>query len=375
MKRAVVVGAGPNGLAGAIKLAEAGLDVTVHEAADTIGGGCRTAELTLPGFRHDVCSAVLPLARNSPAFSGLELEWIDPPVPAAHALDGDAVLLERTLEATANGLGVDGRAYRDLVEPFVRAWPERWSRWDLLRFRPSLARGLLSARAVARLFATERARGFFAGHAAHSVVPLERAGTAGFGLVLCAAAAVDGWAFLRGGTQTLVDALAARLSSLGGSIVTSSRVDELPAADVVLCDVAPRELARIARLPGYARAFRHAPAVFKLDWALSGPIPWASDGCRRAGTVHLGGTFRGDRGIGACAVGGTPARTAAVHDPGPAEPLRPLARARRQAHGVGVLPRAGRLGRRCGGRDRGAGRPLRARVPRADPRAPCDDAR
>jgi phytoene dehydrogenase-like protein len=291
VKRAVVIGAGPNGLAGAIKLAESGLQVTVHEAAKTVGGGCRTAELTLPGFRHDVCAAVLPLARNSPAFAGLDLEWIDPPAPAAHALDSGAVVLERTLEDTVGGLGVDGTPYRRLVEPFVRAWPRHWSRRDLLRLRPTLARGLLSARAVARLFSSESARAFFAGHAAHSVLPLERAGSAGFGLVLCAAAHVNGWAFPRGGSQTLVDALAARLSSLGGEIVTSSTVDELPRADIVLCDLAPSELARIAGLENYARSFRNAPAAFKLDWALDGPIPWTSDGCRRAGTVHLGGRF------------------------------------------------------------------------------------
>jgi phytoene dehydrogenase-like protein len=291
MKRAVVVGAGPNGLAGAIKLAEAGFHVTVHEAADTVGGGCRTAELTLPGFRHDICAAILPLARRSPAFTELELEWIDPPVPAAHPLDGDAVVLGRTLDGTAEGLGADGAAYRRLVEPFVRAWPRRWTCWDLLRLRPGLARGLLSARAVARLFSTERARALFAGHAAHSALPLERAATAGFGLTLCAAAHVDGWPFPRGGSQVLVNALAARLEALGGEIVTSRRVDELPRADVVLCDLAPREFARLAGLPTYARRFRHGPAAFKLDWALDGPIPWASEGCRRAGTVHLGGCF------------------------------------------------------------------------------------
>ncbi len=160
-----------------------------------------------------------------------------------------------------------------------------------MRLRPSLIRGLLSARAVARLFDTERARALFAGQAAHSVLPLESAGSAGFGFTLCAAAHVDGWPFPRGGSQTLVDALAARLSSLGGEIVTSSRIDELPRADVVLCDLAPREFARIAGLPDYARSFRQAPAAFKLDWALDGPIPWTSDACRHAGTVHLGGTF------------------------------------------------------------------------------------
>ena len=291
MKRAVVIGTGPNGLAGAITLAEAGFDVTVHEAAATAGGGCRTAELTLPGFRHDICAAVLPLARRSPAFAGLELEWIDPPVPAAHALDGDSVTLERVLQDTAYGLGADAQNYRALVEPFVRAWPKRWSRWDVFRLRPSLVRGLLSARAIARLFTTERARALFAGNAAHSAVPLERAGSAGFGFVLTAAAHVDGWAFLRGGSQTLVDALAARLSSLGGEIVTSSTVDDLPRADVVLCDLAPREFARIAGLTDYAPSFRRAPGAFKLDWALDGPIPWASQASGRAGTVHLGGRF------------------------------------------------------------------------------------
>jgi phytoene dehydrogenase-like protein len=291
VKRAAVIGAGPNGLAGAIRLAEAGFHVTVHEAAETVGGGCRTAELTLPGFRHDVCAAILPLARVSPAFRGVELEWIDPPAPAAHALADDAVVLERTLEETAAGLGVDGATYRGLVEPFVLAWPKRWSQGDLLRLRPTLVRGLLSARAVARLFSTERARALLAGHSAHSGVPLHRAASAGYGLVLCAAAHVDGWAFPRGGAQTLVDALAARLVSLGGEIVTSSRVDDLPGSDVVLCDVAPRELARIAGLSQYARLFRHGPAAFKLDWALDGPIPWAKDACRRSATVHLGGSF------------------------------------------------------------------------------------
>jgi phytoene dehydrogenase-like protein len=291
VKRAVVIGAGPNGLAGAIRLAEAGFHVTVHEAAETIGGGCRTAELTLPGFRHDVCAAILPLARRSPAFRGIDVEWIDPPAPAVHALADDAVVLERTLEETAAGLGVDGATYRGLVAPFVHAWPKGWSRWDLLGLRPALVRGLLSARAVARTFSTDGARTLLAGHSAHSGLPLEHAGSAGFGLTLCAAAHVDGWAFPRGGSQAFVDALAARVVSLGGEIVTSSRVDELPRADVVLCDVAPRDFARIAQLPAYARHFRHGPAAFKLDWALDGPIPWASEACRRSATVHLGSSF------------------------------------------------------------------------------------
>src|SRR5262249_14347498 len=157
--------------------------------------------------------------------------------------------------------------------------------------RPSLVRGLLSARAIARLFTTERGRALFAGNAAHSAVPLEFAGSAGFGFALCAAAHVDGWPFPRGGSQALVGALAARPSKLGGGIVTSSRVDELPQADAVLCDVAPSEFARLARLPRYALRFRHGPAAFKLDWALDAPIPWTSHALQRAGTVHLGGPY------------------------------------------------------------------------------------
>jgi phytoene dehydrogenase-like protein len=206
-------------------------------------------------------------------------------------------MLERSLQSTAAGLGPDACAYRRLVEPFVHVWPRSWSRRDVTRLRPPLARGLLPADRVARAFGTERARAFFAGHAAHSVLPLDRAPSAGFGLVLCAAAHVDGWSFPRGGAQTFVDALAARLESLGGEIVTSSTVEELPRADAVLCDVAPRELVRLARgrLPeryeGALLRFRHAPGAFKLDWALDGPIPWADASCARAVTVHLGGSF------------------------------------------------------------------------------------
>jgi phytoene dehydrogenase-like protein len=300
MKTAVVIGSGPNGLAAAVRLARAGVKVTVHEAAETIGGGCRTAELTLPGFRHDVCAAVLPFARTSPAFAdlGLDVDWIEAPAASAHPLDREpAVVLERSLDATAAGLGPDAAAYRRLVEPFVRAWPRTWSRRDVTALRPPLARALLSADRAVRAFRTERARAYFAGHAAHSVLPLDRSPSAGFAFVLCASGHVDGWSFPRGGSQVFVDALAARFESLGGELHTSSPVDELPRADLVLCDVAPRELVRLAgnRLPKrYARSllgFRHAPGAFKLDWALDGPIPWADDACARAVTVHLGGTF------------------------------------------------------------------------------------
>jgi phytoene dehydrogenase-like protein len=298
MKRAVVIGSGPNGLAGALHLAEAGFEVTVHEAANVAGGGARSAELTLPGVVHDVCAAVLPFARSSPAFAGLDVDWVDPPAPAAHPLDdADAVVLERSLDATATGLGEDADAYRAQVEPLVNAWPRSWSRHDLLRFRPQLLRAVSSARTTARRFRTERARAFFAGHAAHSVLRLDRRPSGGFGLVLCAAAHVAGWPFARGGTQAFTDALVQRLESLGGELRTSSPVEELPRADVVLCDVAPRELVRIARgrlPPRYERAllrFRCAPAAFKVDWALSEPIPWRAEACTRAGTIHLGGSF------------------------------------------------------------------------------------
>jgi phytoene dehydrogenase-like protein len=292
VKTAVVIGSGPNGLAAAVCLAEAGLRVTVHEAAATVGGGCRSAELTLPGFSHDVCAAVLPFARSSPAFDLEDVEWIDPPIAAAHPLDdGDAVFLYPSLDETAAALGEDGTAYRRVVAPFVRAWPRDWTKRDLLRLRPQLARGVYSMRRLAKGFATERGRAFMAGFAAHSVLPLERSPSAGFALALCAAAHVDGWPFPRSGAQTVSASLASRLRALGGEIQCHSRVDELPNADVVLCDVAPRELARIANLPGYAADFRHAPAAFKVDWALNAPIPWRNAEVGRAGAVHLGGSY------------------------------------------------------------------------------------
>jgi phytoene dehydrogenase-like protein len=293
-------------------MARAGWRVTVHEAEATLGGGLRSAELTLPGFVRDVCSAIHPLGRSSPFFRELDLplDWVEPPVPAAHPLDdGTAVLTERSLNETAAALGEDRDAYRRLVGPLVSDWPDYEPvvigpyppspRRLLAAVNPSLARnGLSSARAVAgRAFRSERARALFAGHAAHSMVPLERRPTAGIGLALLATAHLFGWGFPRGGSQRLADALAAQLRALGGAIRTEHRVDELPEADVVLADVVPRELLRIAgdRLPSrYAAAlgrYRHGPGAFKLDWALNGPIPWTAAECRRAGTVHLGGTL------------------------------------------------------------------------------------
>jgi phytoene dehydrogenase-like protein len=319
VRRAVVIGSGPNGLAAAITLAQAGLEVEVHEAEEQLGGGLRSTELTLPGFLHDVCSSVHPLAVASPFFRTLELDvdWVQPDAPAAHPLEnGTAVLLEHGLEATAAGLGRDEVAYRRLAGPLVESWSEvervllgpfPISPRALLRLgdrlgarglTAALRAGLSSARALAEVnFADERTRAWFAGHAAHSMLPLERRPSAGFGLALTVVGHVVGWPFPRGGSQRFADALAAKLRELGGEIQTSSPVDSLPRADVVVADVVPRELLRLTRgrLPGrYARglqAYRHGPGAFKIDWALDGPIPWRAAECRRAGTVHLGGSL------------------------------------------------------------------------------------
>src|SRR4051812_16697581 len=320
MADAVVIGSGPNGLAAAITLARAGVSVEVHEAADTVGGGVRTAELTLPGFRHDVCSTIYPFAAGSPFFRDLELdvEFVQPDAAVAHPFDdGTAVTLERDVDATAEQLGVDAAAYRRLVGPLVDGWSavERVllapvvppSPRDAARlvaaFGPrgaaSAVRAALgSGRGLAeRTFRTNRARALLGGNAAHSMLPLEWRPTGAFGLTLMTLGHVHGWPVARGGAQSLADALAGHLRGLGGTIHLGSRVDEVPAARIVLADVSARELLRIAggRLPArYARdlrRFRFGPGAFKVDWALDGPIPWRADACRRAATVHLGGTL------------------------------------------------------------------------------------
>jgi phytoene dehydrogenase-like protein len=317
--RALVVGSGPNGLAAAVALAQAGLEVEVREEAAELGGGLRSSELTLPGFVHDLCATVLPLALGSPFLRTLELgiDWVQPDAPAAHPLDdGTAVLLERGVGETAEMLGRDGARYGRLVEPLVEAWQEL-APVLLARLPPPPRRalraleaagvgplaaaarvGLGDARSVAEaLFETERARAWFAGHCAHAMLPLERRPSAGFGLALTVLGHVVGWPFARGGSARVAEALAGRVRELGGSLVTRARVDEPPQDLLVLADVAPRELARLARgrLPRRyerrLRSFRHGPGAFKLDWALDGPIPWRAEECRRAGTVHLGGTL------------------------------------------------------------------------------------
>lgn len=313
---AIVVGSGPNGLAAAIALAQSGWSVLVREAQETVGGGMRSSRaLTLPGFVHDVCSAVHPLAVSSPFFRTLPLEqygleWVHPSAPLAHPFDdGTAALLERSVDATAATVGPDADAYRRLVAPFVGRWPAlvtdvlaplRLPEHPFLLAHFGL-RGLRSAHGLAkRTFREERARALFAGMAAHSTVPLTHSPTAAFGLVLAIGGHAAGWPIARGGSQAIADAMAAYLRSLGGEIVTDAPVesiDALPSARAVLLDLTPRQVLRVAghRLPPrYRRAlerYRYGVGAFKIDWALHGPIPWRAAECLRAGTVHLGGTL------------------------------------------------------------------------------------
>jgi phytoene dehydrogenase-like protein len=311
----VVVGAGPNGLAAAITLAEAGCRVVVLEAKETIGGGTRTLPLTLPGFQHDICSAIHPLGVGSPFFRQLDLtrfglEWIQPPAALAHPFDdGSAAVLYPDLQKTAETLGTDGKAYRRLMTPLIRDWapllaeilgplhlpraPLALSRFGLRAFWPAatLARGL---------FRHEIGRGFFAGLAAHAILPLEKPATAAFGLVLGLLGHAIGWPLPRGGSKHITDAMATYFYSLGGEIVTGNPVHslaDLPAHQVVLFDLTPRQILDIVGndFPaGYRRRlhnYRYGPGVCKVDWALSDPIPWRNAQCRAAGTVHLGATL------------------------------------------------------------------------------------
>jgi phytoene dehydrogenase-like protein len=312
---AVVVGAGPNGLAAAVALARQGHSVRVLEAAETIGGGTRSAELTLPGFVHDVCSAIHPMAVASPFFQELPLgehglEWVQPPIPVAHPLaDGTAAVLTRSVDDTAAALGDDERAYRKVFGPLVRG-SEHLFRELVGPFRfprhPSLAarfgwRGLRSGQGLAdKYFRTEPSRALFAGLAAHSQLPLDKKPSAAVALMLGVAGHAVGWPLPRGGAQKIADALAGVLKKAGGEIEVGRRVTslaELPAARAVLLDVTPRQLVAIAgdRLPAKYRRrldrYRYGMGIFKIDWALSGAIPWRAEPCRRAGTVHLGGTL------------------------------------------------------------------------------------
>ena len=313
---ATIVGSGPNGLAAAITLARAGRKVLVLEAKDTIGGGTRTAEITVPGFRHDICSAIHPLGLASPFFRNLPLAdfglaWIHPPVALAHPLDdGRAARVTRSLEETATSVGVDGRDYQKLMTPLVNSWdavledilgplplppkhPFTLTRFGLLALRS--ARGLAESR-----FRDEPAQALIAGLAGHGMLPLEEPTTASIALVLGMLAHAVGWPIPKGGSQAISNAMAAYLESLGGEIITGQEVtslDELPTSQAILLDVTPRQMLRICgeKLPTLYRhrleKYRYGPGVCKVDYALSGPIPWMAAECGQAGTVHLGGTL------------------------------------------------------------------------------------
>jgi phytoene dehydrogenase-like protein len=312
---AVVVGSGPNGLAAAVTLAAAGLKVTVIEGAATIGGGCRTEELTLPGFWHDVCSAAHPLAVASPFFQRFDLAargvtLARPEVEFAHPLSqGRAAVVTRSVTQTAGRLGADGRAYQRLIGPMAGHMDEICQAILAPLRRPPAhplpvigygRRAILPASAVARRWRTQEARAIMAGAAAHAMMPLTSVPTAGIGLMLIALAHAVGWPVVAGGSARITDAMADAVTGAGGTIETGRWVRslaELPSGSAVLLDVSPRTLSLLAgdRLPGRYRAalrrFRYGPGVCKVDFALSGPVPWTNQDCRRAGTLHLGGTF------------------------------------------------------------------------------------
>jgi len=312
---AVVIGSGPNGLAAAITLAQAGKSVAVYEAEPGIGGGARSAELTLPGFVHDVCSAVHPMAVSSPFFRKLPLgqfglRWIQPDAPLAHPFDdGTAVVLARSMEESAPQFAEDADAVRSLIDPLVKSWdpliesvlaPPRFPRHPLPMARFAWNAFWPATRLARRKFKNARARAVFAGMAAHSMLPLENILSGAFGLLMWATCHSVGWPFAAGGSQSLSNALAELLRSLGGDIFTSHRVNhlaELPPARAILCDITPRQFLPIAggnisdrERRGFEN-YRYGPGVFKVDWALDSPVPWNAAECARAGTVHIGGTL------------------------------------------------------------------------------------
>jgi phytoene dehydrogenase-like protein len=311
MTSATIIGSGPNGLSAAIVLASAGISTTVVERNPQIGGACSTAETTRPGYRHDLGSSVYPMGIASPFFRSLPIDipWIEPSAPCSHPLDdGTAVLLEHSIDDTVANLdSSDRRKYRALLHPLAEHFAElapdllgpiqHVPRHPLLLARFGLS-ALMPAASLARSrFSGVRARALLAGMAAHSVLSLESPGSAATGLVLMAAGHSSGWPIVRGGAQTLTDALALHLSSLGGRIETSREVTQLPGTDLILGDVTPRQLLRIAgsALPAAYRRklekFQYGAGTFKIDYALNSPIPWTAKECSRTATVHLGGSL------------------------------------------------------------------------------------
>jgi phytoene dehydrogenase-like protein len=318
MAKATIIGAGPNGLSAAITLQQAGVQTVVHESSASAGGGARTSEITLPGFHHDLGSSVYPMGAASPFFNSLPLaryghRWIEPPASLAHPLDdGTAVMLEHDLRATCSGLGnaSDAASYKGLIKPLADEWPALCREIlgpvvHLPRSPILLARfgvyAMLAATTLARsAFKGERGRALFAGMAAHSVLPLTSPLSSAVGLVLAAAGHVTGWPIAEGGAKSLSNALVEHLESLGGRILLNSPVANLAEcelADAILCDISPRQLLTIAgdAMPkSYRRQlenYRYGPGAYKIDWALSEPIPWTAKDCSRAATVHIGGTL------------------------------------------------------------------------------------
>lgn len=315
MPDAVIIGSGPNGLAAGITLARKGLSVKIFEAKETVGGGMRTKELTLPGFRHDVCSAAYPMAAGSPFFQNLPLhdyglEWICPEYPVAHPLDDKpAVVLQPSVDKTAEELDKDGASYRKLMMPFVKRWDElagqllrplsRIPSSPILMARFGI-KGIRSAQSLVKKFNTTRGRALFGGLAAHSILPLDTPVSSSFGLMLAFAGHSVNWPVAKGGAQRIAGALTDYFKTLGGEVALNYEVlslNGLPEADVVLFDTSPKQVLNIAgeALPhSYAQKlhrFKYGPGVFKMDIALDGPIPWKDERCLKAGTVHLGGTF------------------------------------------------------------------------------------